>query len=114
MKQYMAVLFALVCVLGLAGCKTETGVHSGTDTMYQLGIQVDGVFYAQSYQPMSDEVAESAIIGYIKSYSDTRPMKDDETNISEDLIGAPYAGVEGGIAIWCDDAWYLCTANSAE
>lgn len=36
-------------------------------------------------------------IGYIESYTDTVPKKDGETNISEDLIGVPYAEVEDGM-----------------
>lgn len=81
MKKLIVLVVALVCVLGLAGC------NKGTDTMYQLGIVVDGVFYEKSPQPMPAEVYESAIIGYVEFYTDTTPARAGETNISEDLIG---------------------------
>ena len=77
--------------------------------MYQLCIVLDGVFNEKSYQSMPAEVDESAIIGYMKSYRDTFPSKNGETNISKDLIGEPYAKVEGGIAILYQHEWYLCT-----
>lgn len=72
---------------------------------------VDGTFYEKSYQPMPAEIDENAVIGYIEFYSDTIPKKDGETNISKALIGAPYARVEGGIALLCENEWYLCTAD---
>ena len=76
--------------------------------MYQLGIVVDGVFYEKSYQPMPAEVDESAIVGYVKSYVDAFPEENGETNISKDLLNAPYAKVEGGIALLYQNEWYLC------
>lgn len=108
MKKLIASVLVLVCVLSLSSC------NKGTDTMYQLGIMVDGVFYAQLHQPMPAEVDESAIIGYVKFYTETYPTKDGETNISKDLIGAPYAKVEGGIALLYKNEWYLCTAEPNE
>ena len=103
MKKLVVSLLTLICVVSLIGC------DKGVDTMYKLGIMVNGVFYEQSYQPMPAEVDESAIIGYITSYTDTFPKKDGETNISKELIDAPYAKVEGGIAILYKDEWYLCS-----
>ena len=108
MKKKMASFLVMVCVLTLAGC-TKT-----TETMDQNGIVVDGVFYEKSYQPMPTEVDECAIIGYVKSYTDTYPKKDGQTNISKDLIGEPYAKVEGGIAILYQHEWYLCTPDEIE
>ncbi len=105
MKKLITFILALICVLGFVGC------NKGTDTMYQLGIVVDDVFYEQSYQPMTAEVDESAIIGYITSYTDTIPKNNGETNISKELIGEPYAKVEGGIAILYRNEWYLCIAE---
>lgn len=58
---------------------------------------------------MTAKVDENAIMCYVKSYTDTFPRKDGETTISRDLIGAPYAKVEDGIAILCQLEWYLCT-----
>jgi len=102
MKKFN-ILFVLICVLGLAGC------NKGVETMYIEGIVVNGIFYDISHQPMPAEVDDSAIIGYIESYTDTVPKKDGETNISKDLIGAPYAEVEGGIALLYKNEWYLCS-----
>lgn len=105
MKKYISFILTILCILSLVGCTPET------ETMYQQGIVVDGVFYSKYYQPMPAEVDESAIIGYIESYTDTYPKKDGQTNISKDLIGAPYAKVEGGIAILYQNEWYLCTSG---
>ena len=93
MMKKLNILFVLICVLGLVGCNKDV------ETMYIEGIVVNGIFYDISHQPMPAEVDDSAIIGYIESYTDTVPQKDGETNISKDLIGAPYAEVEGGIAL---------------
>lgn len=106
-KDIALILLIFVFLLGLVGC------NKGTDTMYVLGIMVDGVFYEKAYQPMPAEIDESAIIGHVAYYTDTFPTKDGETNISADLIGAPYARVEGGIALLCQNEWYLCTAETS-
>ena len=108
MKKKITLLFLLVYMITLVGC------NKGVDTMYQLGIVVDGVFYEKSYQPMPAEVDDSAITGHISSYTDTYPKKDGQTNISKDLIDAPYAKVEGGIAILYQNEWYLCTVDNGE
>ena len=108
MKKYISILVSILCVLSFVGC------GEGKETMDIQGILVDGVFYEKSYQPMPAEVDESAIIGYVESYTDTIPKKDGESNISKDLIGAPYAKVEGGIAILYENEWYLCKAETSE
>ena len=108
MKKVMTFVFSLTFLLAFAGCT------KATETMYLQGIVIEGVFYEKSYQPMPAEVDESAITGYIKSYTDTYPKKDGQTNISKDLIGEPYAKVDGGIAILYQHEWYLCTANETE
>ena len=108
MKKYISILLSILCILSFVGC------GEGKETMDIQGILVDGVFYEKSYQPMPAEVDESAIIGYVESYTDTIPKKDGESNISKDLIGAPYAKVEGGIAILYENEWYLCKAETSE
>jgi len=108
MKRTINFVILLVCILTISGC------GKGTDTMYLLGIMVDGVFYEKSYEAMPAEVDESAIIGYIESYTDTFPDKNGETNISKDLIGAPYARVEGGLAILYNHEWYLCSPEISD
>ena len=102
MKRIILFL-TLICGFGLLGC------NKGVETMYVEGIVVNGIFYDISHQPMPAEVDDSAIIGYIESYTDTVPKKDGETNISKDLIGAPYAEVEDGIALLYKNEWYLCS-----
>ena len=108
MKKYISILLSILCILSFVGCGEDK------ETMDIQGILVDGVFYEKSYQPMPAEVDESAIIGYVESYTDTIPKKDGESNISKDLIGAPYAKVEGGIAILYENEWYLCKAETSE
>ena len=108
MKKYILILVSILCILSSVGC------GKGKETMDIQGILVDGVFYEKSYQPMPAEVDESAIIGYVESYTDTIPKKDGESNIGKDIIGAPYAKVEGGIAILYENEWYLCKAETSE
>ena len=108
MKKWVATMLAMAYVFALAGC------NKGVDTMYQLGIVIDGIFYEKSYQPMLAEVDDSVIVGYIKSYTDTYPKKDGQTNISKDLIDKPYAKVDGGIAILLQNEWYLCVPEETE
>lgn len=106
MKKMIAFVLSFLCVLAMIGCNKET------DNNYKLGILVDGVFYEKSDQPMPAEIDPSAITGYIKFYTDAIPTLDGETNISEDLIGEPFARVEGGIAILFQHEWYLCKVES--
>ena len=108
MKKYILILVSILCILSSVGC------GEGKETMDIQGILVDGVFYEKSYQPMPAEVDESAIIGYVESYTDTIQKKDGESNISKDIIGVPYATVEGGIAILYENEWYLCKAETSE
>ncbi|MBP0980608.1 MAG: hypothetical protein J5968_00225 [Oscillospiraceae bacterium] len=106
MKKLIALLLALACAVCFSCCNDKT------DTDNRLGIMADGVFYEKSPQPMPAEVDESAIIGYVEFYTETTPTKDGETNISKDLIGAPFARVKGGIAILYQHEWYLCKAET--
>ena len=108
MKKYILILVSILCILSSVGC------GEGKKKVDIQGILVDGVFYEKSYQPMPAEVDESAIIGYVESYTDTIPKKDGESNIGKDIIGAPYAKVEGGIAILYENEWYLCKAETSE
>ena len=107
MKKWMLFVLTLGFLLGMAGC------NKGTDTMYRLGILVDGIFYEMAYA-MPAEIEESAVIGYVAFYTDGFPTRDKETNISKDLIGAPVARVEDGIAVLYQNEWYLCKADARE
>lgn len=107
MKKWMLFVLTLVFLFAMAGC------NKGTDTMYRLGIMVDGIFYEKSHA-MPAEIEESAVIGYVAFYTDAFPTREKETNISKDLIGAPVARVEDGIAILYQNEWYLCKADATE
>ena len=109
MKIRKGLLLAILCILSLAGCKGPF-----TETDYPAAIMVDGKIYLQTVESLPGEVDESAILGYFKSYTDTYPEKDGQTNISKELIDAPYAKVEGGIAILYQNEWYLCTPYETE
>lgn len=74
---------------------------------YPAAIMVDASVYLLSSEPMPAEVDESAIVGYTKSYTDTFPEKNGETNFNREL-DMPYARVEGGIAVLYKNEWYLC------
>ena len=107
MKKYSSIILSILCFLLLVGC------HKGAETIYIESIMVDGVLYEKAYA-MPAEIDESAIIGCVEYYTDTIPERDGETNISKELIGAPYAKVEGGIALLYKNEWYLCTAEPGE
>ncbi len=96
-------LFVLLVILALllVGC-----VQKQTD--YPAAIMVDDTVFLKSGAPMPAEINESAIIGCTLSYTDSFPKKNGETNFSRET-GLPYARVEGGIAILCENEWYLCT-----
>ena len=107
MKKWMLLVLTLAFLLGMAGCS------KGTDTMYRLGILVEGIFYEKSHA-MPAEIEESAVIGYVAFYTDGFPTREMETNISKDLIGAPVARVADGIAVLYQNEWYLCKADTGE
>ena len=104
MKKLMALLLALGFMLCLVSCSKEA------ETAY---IMVDGVLYEIQYA-MPAEIDPSAIVGHVEHYTEAIPTKDGGTNISEDLIGEPYAKVEGGIALLYQNEWWLCTEESSK
>lgn len=69
---------------------------------------VDDVIYLLNEEPMAEAVDESFVIGYTKSYTDTFPEKNEETNFNREL-DMPYAKVEDGIAVLYEEEWHLCT-----
>ena len=107
MKKYSSIILSILCFLLLVGC------NIGVETTYIESIMVDGVLY-EKVHAMPAEIDESSIIGYVEYYTDTIPEREGETNISKDLIGAPYAKVEGGIALLYKNEWYLCKAESGD
>ena len=110
MRKRIVFLMVIFSLLSLAGC--NKGAFTETD--YSAAIMVDGKIYLKTVESRPGEVDESAIIGYFQSYTDTYPKKDGQTNISKDLIDAPYAKVEGGIAILYQNEWYLCIPDDTE
>lgn len=103
MKKIICTVLAFTLVMALVGCsKTEA------ETDYPAAIMVDGSVYLLSGEPMPTEVDKSAISGYTDSYTDAFPENDGETNFNEEL-DMPYAKIEGGIAVFYDSEWYLCT-----
>ena len=102
MKKIILLLISVICIVALAGCM------SGVETDYAAAIMVKGEAYLKSITVISEEVDESAIIGYTKSYTETFPKKDGQTNFSR-KTGLPYARIENGIAILIENEWYLCT-----
>ena len=74
MKRNIEILLSILCILSLVGC------NKGVETTYIEGIMEDGLLYEKLYA-MPAEIDESAIIGYVESYTNTIPEKDGETNI---------------------------------
>lgn len=136
MKKRIAFIIVTVCVLLIAGCGDSNSAEDsvGTDSQmaenvgqkdterniatdgvadYPTAIMVNDTVYLVEGNPMTEEVDESAIIGYTGSYTDTFPENNGETNFNPEL-GMPYAQVEGGIAVLYKNEWYLGTPFSNE
>lgn len=103
MKRIIILLLAVFCLL--VGCGPDVATNDTAD--YLAAIMVHGKIYYLSEEEISDEIDESAILGYTESYTDTFPEKHGETNFNREL-GMPYARVEGGMAVLMDEEWYLC------
>ena len=78
---------------------------------YPAAIMVKGTIYLLEGVPMIAEVDESVIIGYTESFTNTFPKNNGETNFNPELE-MPYAQVEGGIAVFYQNEWYLATPFS--
>ena len=107
MRRMVLLLFSVISIMALAGCMP------GVETDYAAAIMVEGEVYLKSVAIVTEEIEESAIIGYTRYYTDTFPQKDGETNFCRET-GKPYARVEDGIAILMDDEWYLCSPMKKE
>ena len=99
MKRILIFLLILLCLF--------TGCGPDVETDYAAAIMVHGDIYFLSEEEIPIEVDESAILGYTESYTNTFPEKHGETNFNREL-GMPYARVEGGMAVFMDNEWYLC------
>ena len=106
MKRIILVL-SLIIIMALSGCSTET-ISSGQGTDYPAAIMVEDSIYLLSTETLSTNIDENEITGYTKSYTDGLPEKNGETNFNRELE-MPFAKVEGGIAVFYEDNWYLCT-----
>ena len=105
-KKIIMLIVCGIFALALAGCAKST------ETDYVAAIMVDGEIYCKTVTEMPAEIDESAILGYTKSYTDTFPEKDGETNFNRKL-GMPYAKVEDGVAVLYENEWYLCVPLEA-
>lgn len=101
MKKLIISLFSTACIFLLAACGPDK------ETDYPAAIMVNGGIYYKSVTEVSEEIEESAILGYTESYTEAFPEKDGECNFNR-KTGMPYARVEAGIAVYMDDTWYLC------
>lgn len=106
MKKSILVMILICCMVALSSC------ISGTETDYAAAIMVNDQIYYKSVQAIPAEIDESAIFGYTKSYTDTFPKKNGETNFNREL-GMAYAKVEEGIAVLYENEWYLCYPKDA-
>ena len=99
MKKLTAFVFALMCILAVAGC----GKSNAGD--YPAAIMVNGVNYYSTNKAVPVEVDES-IIQYTTSYAENGvPQKDGETKFNRDL-GTPYAVIEGNlVVVLIDNEW---------
>lgn len=106
MKKLTALLLcALLCAAFIFGCTGQTSTQS--EGCYPAAIMVDGTVYYQVFGPMPGEVDPSAIIGCTTRVANTFPENDGEANFGTENM--PYARVQEGIAVLCENEWYLCT-----
>ena len=111
MKKYTIITILLCFCINLIACSSTKDyplIECSSTKDYPAAIMVEETTYLLSSQPIVGEIDESAIIGYTKSYIDTFPRKDGETNFNREL-NMPYAKVENGIAILYNNEWYFCT-----
>ena len=101
MNKFITEWLSILCIVLLSACAL------GKETDYAAAIMVEGEIYLKTVTSIPAEIDESAIIGYTKSYTETFPKKDGQTNFSR-KTGLPYARVEDGIAVLIDNEWYLC------
>lgn len=104
MKKLAMVILLICWVVALSGCTSRT------ETDYAAAIMVNDQIYYKSVAAVSGEIDENAILGYTKSYTDTFPKKNGETNFNFEL-GMPYAKVEGGVAVFYENEWCLCVTS---
>lgn len=110
-KQRISPGKSLLLVLLLAGVPLAAlGKMMQRDTAadYPAAIMVDGTVYLVPVDPLpAGTVDEGEISGCVESYTETFPEKDGQRNFSREAA-LPYAPAEGGLALLCDGAWYLC------
>ena len=106
MKKVTMVMLLICCMITLSACTSRTETDSAA------AIMVNDQIYYKSVQAIPAEIDESAILGYTKSYTDTFPKKNGETNFNREL-GMAYAKVEGGIAVLFENEWYMCYPEDA-
>lgn len=114
MKKILMYVLLLILATASAGCSPKTAreetATEETAADYPAAIMVDDSIYLLSGEPMPSEVDESDIMGYTKSYTDTYPEKNGETNFNREL-NMPYVKVEDGIAVLYENKWYLCVPD---
>lgn len=101
MRNIKLAVTLVCCMIVLVACT------SGAETDYAAAIMVNDQIYYLSVSAVPGEIDENAIIGYTKSYTETFPKKNGETNFNRELC-MPYAKVEGGMAVLYEDEWCLC------
>lgn len=85
---------------------TDNSQGSGGDVC--PAIWVDGQLYWSTFQAISGEVDESAILG-TTTYTDGLPDEDGEANFNRE--GTLYARTDEGIAVEIDGEWVLFTPD---
>ena len=68
-------------------------------------IKVKSFFYILYFTKDTTDFDEEFYEGFVDCFVGE---KEGQTNISKDLINAPYAKAEDGIAILIENEWYLC------
>lgn len=112
MKKWMAVVLALVCVLGLVGCSASQNENtSGTDeAKWDLipMVKVGGVLYLDTGYNNTDLHKCGTPDGEITSTVDgsEKPTADNQSNFGAGY-GYQYGTTEGTVEIYMNDKWRI-------
>ena len=110
MRKYIALVLALVCVLGLVGCANTLTTEDTTDEKWDLipMVMVDGVLYLDTGHTNTDIRKCGTLDGEITSEVDgsEKPTVDNQSNFGTGY-GYQYGATEGTIEIYMNDKWCI-------
>ena len=106
MKKLIALVLALVCVLGLVGCSTTSTTEGKWDRIPM--VIVDGMLYLDTGHTNTDirkcETPDGKITSEVERSK--KPTADNQSNFGTGY-GYQYGATEGTIEIYMNDKWRI-------